>query len=461
MEWSLEELEQQEYHQQQQQQRQEPERCFHVFKNLPPELRIKIYLLATQPRFVEVSEVPFEDHEEEDEFRQRFNQWADTVPPGQFFIHPSIGYFAPLWRDAWLNAIRESTSHQRHLEHFGFTDSKALRSPWLPSASCPIPDPELLHDQRRWLWEFCRPHALYSAAPIPPLLHTCHESRQFLISHGYTLAFGTRTSPPRTWFHHKDDVLYLRASYHEREHLKGGDPYNLNAFWPWDLMAVKRLCLTARMFPYLDYGAKTFAQALRVIPGVEELFFDSSDLVGASYERDDIPSESRHAALWGWTSWEEPDAADLCPVNMQDGNYLCRDFLPRESRGEFLQTIKSRGNITIDLHQALEIHLQETAQLLLRERAAHISSDQIKPWNIPTMKWVHIGTAESVKALARERREYWYHRNTHLVLELINGFSWGLLSRQLTLPPGQLQESQAQSHDAHSASGYPRTGSGI
>ncbi|ENH62103.1 hypothetical protein FOC1_g10015062 [Fusarium oxysporum f. sp. cubense race 1] len=48
----------------------------------------------------------------------------------------------------------------------------------------------------------------YSNAPIPVLLHTCFESRDFLIKMGYQLAFKTKSHGPRTWFNYDRDVLF-------------------------------------------------------------------------------------------------------------------------------------------------------------------------------------------------------------------------------------------------------------
>jgi hypothetical protein len=60
------------------------------------------------------------------------------------------------------------------------------------------------------------PIYLYSSSPIPPLLHTCSESRSALQKDGYKLAFGMMKSSPdyaeasdaRIWFHFEKDALY-------------------------------------------------------------------------------------------------------------------------------------------------------------------------------------------------------------------------------------------------------------
>ncbi len=84
-----------------------------------------------------------------------------------------------------------------------------------------------------------------SRAPIPPLLHTCGESRDVLRRHGYQLCFGTRSAPPRTWFCPRDDVLYLscRFGYGEASQVLDGGNFNVGQFLPEDLRKVRRLAL--------------------------------------------------------------------------------------------------------------------------------------------------------------------------------------------------------------------------
>ncbi|RFN40490.1 hypothetical protein FIE12Z_13048, partial [Fusarium flagelliforme] len=48
-----------------------------------------------------------------------------------------------------------------------------------------------------------------SGTKIPPLLHTCQESRNFLIKQGYELTFRTPGHQQRTWFNYKKDILIV------------------------------------------------------------------------------------------------------------------------------------------------------------------------------------------------------------------------------------------------------------
>ncbi|KAF5255782.1 hypothetical protein FOXYS1_13781 [Fusarium oxysporum] len=72
----------------------------------------------------------------------------------------------------------------------------------------------------------------YSNAPIPVLLHTCFESRDFLIKMGYQLAFKTKSHGPRTWFNHDRDILF-----------KDKNTCNITQFDPGDAIRVHRLAI--------------------------------------------------------------------------------------------------------------------------------------------------------------------------------------------------------------------------
>ncbi|KAG8671107.1 hypothetical protein FPOAC2_04430 [Fusarium poae] len=59
------------------------------------------------------------------------------------------------------------------------------------------------------LWNYdSQSDLLGSITQIPALLHTCKESREELINHGYELTFATSRGP-RTWFNYRQDALCL------------------------------------------------------------------------------------------------------------------------------------------------------------------------------------------------------------------------------------------------------------
>ncbi|KAH7018402.1 uncharacterized protein B0I36DRAFT_368425 [Microdochium trichocladiopsis] len=173
--------------------------AFHPFSRLPFEIREMIYVASIQPRIVEVKEKA----ECPGGFFKRFRT---TIFPQGFQLDPSIAHFAPGWR----HELPLEVDNQTALEDYGFTNSKPTRKPWVPTAECPEIPLNWLIEQPVVAYEFMRRSELFSRAPLPALLHTCRESRNTLQSHGYELAFGTRSSSAMTWFNHKIDTVYLR-----------------------------------------------------------------------------------------------------------------------------------------------------------------------------------------------------------------------------------------------------------
>ncbi|KAI0833135.1 hypothetical protein F5Y06DRAFT_290208 [Hypoxylon sp. FL0890] len=191
---------------------------FHLFPLLPFELRQEIYILATPPRIVHVQESwDLEDHDDCKEinlegtrlayafvkFKERYQKEMLKAK-----LHPDLAYFAHNWRNCI--PFRSGTYKQMSLESYGFTSSSPLsHQPWLPTDDCPEIPLRWLEDHLDIAFELVRESYLYSKAPIPPLLHTCAESREVLMDYGYRIVFSTRTRGPRTWFHLGRDRLYV------------------------------------------------------------------------------------------------------------------------------------------------------------------------------------------------------------------------------------------------------------
>ncbi|KAK7447314.1 hypothetical protein Landi51_07189 [Colletotrichum acutatum] len=254
---------------------------FPCFLSLPFEIRREIYWLATLPRIVNVEEktdIGF------DEFREIVN-----THPVQLQVHSDIEFFSVNWAAEIQRRIRDGRSHrQTTLEEHGFTGSKPIPQPWIPSAQCPEIPLAWLANEPKVAWELIREGYLYSKAPIPPLLHTCAESRGVLIRDGYRLAFATRTAEPRTWFHFDRDTLFLpQAAYEEedRPELLSGGPWDVGQFTAADLRQVHRLALEGsaavlygadRAAPWQSVPATASVAVsllLRLLGSVEELWF--------------------------------------------------------------------------------------------------------------------------------------------------------------------------------------------
>ncbi|KAI1140522.1 hypothetical protein F5Y05DRAFT_378698 [Hypoxylon sp. FL0543] len=269
---------------------------FHLFSWLPFELRREIYILATPPRIVHVRESwDIEDHEDlarfchenrypnDDEskvayvfkkFRERYqNETLKTK------LHPDLAYFAHNWRGRI--PFSSGMHRQMALESYGITSSSALRhQPWLPTDDSPEIPLRWLQDHLDVAFELIRDSYLCSAAPIPPLLHTCTESRKVLMDYGYRIVFGTRTRGPRTWFHFGRDRLYIAQRYTSRSWVRGIEFYGdllsgccwdvIGQFDPKDLRLVKNLVLGQATYLASDQ----YVNVLRLLPNVEELFLE-------------------------------------------------------------------------------------------------------------------------------------------------------------------------------------------
>ncbi|KAF5670485.1 hypothetical protein FHETE_4392 [Fusarium heterosporum] len=149
---------------------------FHLFSQLPREIRSMIYMLATPPRVVHIQERT----ENYNSFVRSWNERQRLVG-----IDPALMHFARNW-----------ASHMPSLES---------------NSSMSLSDQLLSYVYRgpATAWHLIREGYIYSNAPIPSLLHTCRESRAELKHAGYALTFRTRSAGPRTWFNYTRDHLYL------------------------------------------------------------------------------------------------------------------------------------------------------------------------------------------------------------------------------------------------------------
>ncbi|RYP15736.1 hypothetical protein DL767_010291 [Monosporascus sp. MG133] len=305
---------------------------FHLFPELPPEIRHYIYLLATPPRIVHV--------QEETEHREPFEETFLTTPV-QLELHPSIAYFAHNWtkhvgRHAPWRSSPEPFSGQTTLEAHRFTTSKPKYQPWEPSAEVPeIPLNWLgANSNVKTAWVMTRQSELYSRAPIPAVLHVCVESRASLMNFGYQLAFGTRTSLPMTWFHFGRDTLHVdRCDPDDYEDclLLGGSSWHIGQFMPEDLRRVQRLSLQDGGFmPYFAPYLRDFPDSLRLMPNLRDLYL---------VEWNVVESEVPATAFFERITAEEP-------IKVTRGEHW--SFLPVEETDCFLKVYLAVGSLQRD-----------------------------------------------------------------------------------------------------------------
>ncbi|KAK1483351.1 hypothetical protein CCUS01_15776 [Colletotrichum cuscutae] len=425
-------------------------RKFHCFLSLPFEIRREIYWLATLPRIVNVEEKTVVDF---DEFKEILR-----TDPVQLQIHPDIKFFSINWAAEIQQRIRDGRSlRQTTLEEHGFTGGKPIPQPWTPSARCPeIPLAWLANDPKV-AWEIMREGYLYSKAPIPPLLHTCAESRGVLIRGGYRLAFATRTAGRRTWFHFERDTLFLsQAAYEEedRPELLSGGPWDVGQFTAADLRQVRRLALEGsalvlngadRAAPWQSVPATASVAVsvlLRLLGSVEELWF--VEWTRRDVERWSVFHPCSPSPRWHWEVPPVVDgsavdvarrsgdfvAVDVELVDMTEPGCLCDGALG----GEFLQSGFGELHFVRFMEDRRESgagagaesdaasysgYLRRLRQVFLEHQMAGIlakeqhreevqrTDDGIDPgcWKIPETKLVHVLPQNLVQYLYEERQK--------------------------------------------------------
>ncbi|RSL65171.1 hypothetical protein CEP54_004294 [Fusarium duplospermum] len=368
---------------------------FHPFFSLPDDIRDRIYLLATPPRIVRVEESPEVSASEVLAFLYQL-QYTGKRP----FIHPSLAYFAPYWRpyvlglSGWYLQIEEP--------HEPIGQSPAQPDPWKPSESCPRLDPVWLAHRPELAWNLCRSSSLYSKAPIPPLLHTCRDSRSRLRRLGYELAFSTRTSKPQTWFNFGRDTLFLRdpeIAHFQRykidvqgryfDDMLLALPYNLAQFMPVDLLSVRRLALPFdRAIDLMDPASPELLVkimgALRVIPHLTTLFL-ANGIFGPGAETQPL-------------DWIDCDAADYHIEEVRQIS-ACRDLSKFIIASNLLEPHAIRERFSTWAGDELEQCLQEG-----RDEDLRLS---VRIWGVPNVKVGYIGASRDLRHLSYIRQEYW------------------------------------------------------
>ncbi|KAI1380739.1 hypothetical protein F4677DRAFT_404472 [Hypoxylon crocopeplum] len=411
---------------------------FHLFSFLPFELRREIYILATPPRIVHVREAW--DFEKDADFRKAYNEnnlcyeqfkytWAlekfserYETKPLQTNLHPDLAYFAHNWRH---RIPFRSTAHtQTCLESYGFTSKVRPYQPWPPTRDTPEIPLCWLEDNVAVAFELIRESYIYSKAPIPPFLHTCTESRKVLMDFGYQIVFGTRTRPPRTWFHFSRDRLYTAERFpHWHQGLDYGNL--LSASW-WDpigqmdvkdLQQIKKLVIGRGNRAVNDLPIH-LEGILLLLPNLQELFFEEWDWYsihhwfGSADERHQPEAQGHqnnetltdHGAkeLWKCVPIEEVDVVVqiLCYHNTYD--FPGRICVVGDSLHSF-NMYKDGGPRNLSFFESMATRFQE--DLSLRR------DSQKGDWNIPKIKFVHICSEATAKRFVHGRLAFWHHYN--------------------------------------------------
>ncbi|KAH6666017.1 hypothetical protein B0J14DRAFT_660150 [Halenospora varia] len=408
------------------------------FRRLPFEIRREIYLLATEPRFVEVKE---HIEQEFDDFVEEFKSQPLQIQS----LHPSLTYFAHNWKDHIPTTIASSrinpynhhgynnnTYHQyinphqprwreqqTTLDMYGFTTRKKIPQPWVPSDETPEIPLHWLIDHPEVAWELTRESFLYSSTPIPPLLHTCVESRQALKDYGYELAFRTRTSGPRTWFCFRDDVLFLGKTHPDESPLSWllSPGVDIGQYNQQDLVRIQGLALKADWAGILN--TEETGILLRSIPFLTELFLVEMVLDDNAHDLDDLDGDYDEPF-----NWVEVDAADILEYkrNPKVFDSQWKDWWI-SCYGQQFQSL--------DVRHFPEDHAGEKSAFFRKGCKAHEkalasfrqSHDPPGEWAIPSIKMVHLGTKTQLRKLFVIRDRYWREYEQRERQEMEDGIS--------------------------------------
>lgn len=377
---------------------------FHLFIHLPPELRRKIYIMATPPRVVHVQEWPTPTITAMKNF---INHHLNETLPHDIDLPSSLDHFKSYWLPKIPEDIKAAT-RQKTLDDYGFISSRKCSRRPIPTDKCRI-DPLWLSEQPDVAWYLCRRSELYSKAQIPPLLQTCRESRSMLKTFGYTLAFATRSSPPQTWFHFERDTLYMNReawlyNYEDSPH----NPSLLTMqFIPADLLCVRNLCLSFRVSQDND-DSHFISHILRFIPRLKTLYCENCALdiaaqnpwdgQGTNIRKRLAQTQSTSSGVQKemWTM-VKADIADFKAPSLTWTRHY-RQY-PTAISENWLSQNEASFSSPDDLIQHVVMGFYESLQILNdRNRGA---------WSVPMIEIVNVGTPQLIAELLRDRREYW------------------------------------------------------
>jgi len=441
---------------------------FHFFRQLPNEIRCRIYELATEPRFVHVETCRFhgpdntcnairldnefneqqtEDVNDEDEDSEldevdELDKMLDDSLPSDITLHPSLAYFSHNWRH------RITHSRQRLLTDFGFSCTAPPAGPPGPLSQAPDICRHWLSEPRNRAaaWDMLgrQRSGLRSRAPIPALLHTCTESRAALIRHGYALSFATRAGAPAiTWFCPAKDVLYLGAvddTLDESVLLDGGT-WGVGRFLPEDLLKIHRLALSVVDYP-LNYTLGAISCTLRLLPKVQELFvveLNLNHMARAAWRRnhrlyrDEI--EIGYAAKRDTWHWVECDEAEVFGVGSPSRDFVSGLQVAGNGGHRLVEYMMTHNRDSSGYFAFMERQIEEH---LTNERDRVTAFEGVAPWSVPSVKLAHIGSRRMIKELFKRRDRYWIGVENRSRRERDNKERRGKALSQKSMPPGAL-----------------------
>ncbi|KAL6802769.1 hypothetical protein GGI42DRAFT_32126 [Trichoderma sp. SZMC 28013] len=434
---------------------------FHLFPQLPAEIRSAIYNLATPPRVVHLHQ----EVESFDDFKRRLPH----ITIAERNLRPDVDYasFYELLRQASATLVhqRRKLFRQTKLEAYGFTSNKKLGFSWEFESLIPF---DTLMSYPTLAFPMYRRATITCQAAIPPLLHTCSESRSLLISYGYQLAFPSTAQNPRTWFNFGRDTLLLDDDfdcsdvdlYGPKETEIERIPNTFHQFRPRDVDRLQRLALAksthySRMFlghklcPKLkelilvEWDASDSEQALRQsvvdpallrqAPNTSQAYHKGEQLCILPVEEVDALWTALELDVFGvvedWHPSTKENAWDLKQHKLAHGfdSRFIQDKL-RQMREEYVQR-----------RQSIEYYNKEFYKPHQKFPA---KEEEYPPWSIHQLSFAHVCTPHTAKIIMQSRSTF-MEQFTKLRAEAIHAkdeFDLPWIKQRRIPPPFVLQK---------------------
>lgn len=435
---------------------------FHFFPLLPAEIRSAIYDLATPPRVVHV-------HLQVESFED-FNARLPHITIAERNLRPDVDYssFYEFFRQALatLRHHRRKFFKQTKLEAYGFTSNKKAGFSWEFESMMPFDT--LMHYYPRLVFPMYRRAAISCQAAIPPLLHTCSESRSLLISYGYQLAFPSTAQDPHVWFNFGRDILLLDDDFdcsiadpymYEPQSIDRL-PHTFHQFRPRDVGQLQRLALTkythnSRMFlghklcPELkelilvEWDASDSEQALRQsvvhpallrpVPNIPQAYHKGEQLCVLPVEEVDALWSTLDLEVFGvmeeWHPFHEENAWDLKKHKRANGFHspFIRHKL-RQMKEEYVQCRESIEDYNKEFYKPYQ--------------KFPAKEEEYPPWSIHQLSFAHICTPHTAKRIM-ETRSIFMEQFTRLREEALHAndrFDLPWIKQHRIPPPFVLQK---------------------
>jgi len=202
-------------------------------------------------------------------------------------------------------------------------------------------------------------------------------------------------------------VLYLQPREYYDDEMLGSEIldngiWNIGQFDPVDLQKVQRVSLEG---VYLDSELDLVSSALRLFTGVKELFFVEMNLnwtwMGSADESGEMEEVEGESSQWGWVECGEIDIM----IDNSRSTWI-RSILNGDGceNRRFLDYKREQGGNARGYFAELE---KKVNQELMEARDEVVGHGGITSWEIPAVKFVHVGTMRLVKKLLDMRNQYW------------------------------------------------------